>query len=230
MGNKIDKNVINTTDDEVRPSALKKFGLFLLELPGSLLSGSFNLLAMIPKAFSYVLEGMRDFFEKYKRAISIACYIALGITVAFAIAGVVMALAFPGAWAAVAGFSVLGYSIAGLVGADLTLQVALGAALVFAAADVLITPLFLAGAMIKNWCWPSEDQTNSAAQKSSISDEMKAGSSYASMIDNGMKPNNNPVTPSLSYSGSYSTNPFAAATGGRVMESHVESNATELKL
>lgn len=166
MPNTADRNIINTSNakavnlatGKVEKSVWEK----ILDFPSSVIRAPF-------KAIS-------SFFKTYERPIAIAAWIALAIMTAFVIAGVVMASTFPGTWAAVAGFSVLGYSLAGLAGTNLIAQVAVGAALVFAAADVVLGSMFVVGAAIQNWCWPSVDQTKVVTKKTNPFDDMLEGS------------------------------------------------------
>lgn len=118
------------------PTGLARFGLFVRDLPGTVFAFLIYIVGAIPNAVAYVINGIYDFCTTYKREISIALWVGLGVAIAVAIAGLVMALWFPAALAAVTGVSVLGFSIAMIAGESAILQVLLGTALALVVADV----------------------------------------------------------------------------------------------
>lgn len=193
---------------EKKPSALRKFGNFLLNLPGTLLSGLFDIVVLIPKLVTYVLVGLGNFVEKYKTAISIACWSALGVAVLFGIAALVMALAFPGTWAAIAGTSVFGLTLAAIAGESVALQAVLACTFVFVAADLVFTPFFLLVAAIKNCCCPSVEEFEEVENNAKPS----VNTSHGTMNNKGLSANSTPNRniSSAVMESAHSTNPFDA--------------------
>lgn len=136
---KVDKTIII---DPVRPaSGLKRFGEFLLDSPAMVLRFLIYIVGLVPNVAAYVFNALYDFSVTYKREISIALWVGLGIGVAAAIAGLVMAMWFPAALAAVTGVSVFGFSIAMIAGESALLQVLLGTGLALVVADLAAVAL-----------------------------------------------------------------------------------------
>ena len=155
------------------PSGLKRFSLFVLDLPATVLSFLIYIVGAIPNVVAYVINGIYDFCTTYKREISIALWVGLGVAIAVAVAGLVMALWFPAALAAATGVSVFGFSIAMIAGESAILQVLLGTALALVVADIAAVVLAAVFIGIREACewiksgFSSEKTSNPESQFSS---------------------------------------------------------------
>ncbi|KTD58273.1 transmembrane protein [Legionella sainthelensi] len=130
---------------------MKKFMRTVAYLPADVFSGAVNLalgssqkdkegeiktnrglLGLLLDGVKYVAQSTANFIAAHKKAISVAAWLSLA-----AAAGVGLTLfLWPAALTAVATFTVYGFSIAGIVGANTALQIGFAAGLAAAAASV----------------------------------------------------------------------------------------------
>ena len=128
--------------------SLKKAAIAVVKLPGTIVSGIFDLifgykdkegqnkdglLGLLMDGIKAVGRGISTFIKDHTKLIAAAFWLSLATGVA---AGLTLFL-WPAALTAVATFSVYGFSIAGIVGANALAQIGFAAGLAFAATSVL---------------------------------------------------------------------------------------------
>ncbi|WP_115707547.1 hypothetical protein [Legionella sainthelensi] len=181
---------------------MKKFMRTVAYLPADVFSGAVNLalgssqkdkegeiktnrglLGLLLDGVKYVAQSTANFIAAHKKAISVAAWLSLA-----AAAGVGLTLfLWPAALTAVATFTVYGFSIAGIVGANTALQIGFAAGLAAAAASV---GTYLTAAVVNSvsaiasyFKRPSKTEKLLASNEESLSEESSHSHSHDDIPD-----------------------------------------------
>ncbi len=149
-----------------------------------------GLLGLLLDGVKYVAQSTANFIAAHKKAISVAAWLSLA-----AAAGVGLTLfLWPAALTAVATFTVYGFSIAGIVGANTALQIGFAAGLAAAAASV---GTYLTASVVNSFSAiasyfkrPSKTEKLLASNEESLSEESSHSHSHDEIPD---------TNPSLSF-------------------------------
>ncbi|KTD11615.1 transmembrane protein [Legionella gratiana] len=176
-----------------------------------------GLLGLALDGVKYVAQSTANFIAAHKKAISVAAWLSLA-----AAGGVGLTLfLWPAALTAVATFSIYGFSIAGIVGANTALQIGFAAGLAAAATSVgtYLTAAVVNGisAITSYFKRPAKTEKLVASNEDSLSDESSQSHSHS----HDEIPNTNPSLILLSSQAPKNTQ-------GVTEESHVEPQFTQV--
>ncbi|VEB32577.1 transmembrane protein [Legionella sainthelensi] len=215
---------------------MKKFMRTVAYLPADVFSGAVNLalgssqkdkegeiktnrglLGLLLDGVKYVAQSTANFIAAHKKAISVAAWLSLA-----AAGGVGLTLfLWPAALTAVATFTVYGFSIAGIVGANTALQIGFAAGLAAAAASVgtylTATVVNSVSAIASYFKRPSKTEKLLASNEESLSEESSRSHSHS----HDDIPDTNPSLTLLNSQAPKTTNTVTK-------ESHSEPQFTEL--